>query len=139
MKQSNQKVVLEINASPEDAWKVIGAVDGVEKWFAPVITACRVDGQNRYCSTEEGDFTEDLLKVDHENRLFKYGIPQQPIMPVENIIGSMSVNEASNGNAEVTWEWTFEVSESDEAQIKEMFAGMGQMGIKGIESLINAN
>ena len=136
MKKSEQKVTLEINAAPEATWAIIGAATGVDQWLAPMITSCRVEGNKRYCGTETGEFEEDILKIDHENRVFKYAIPQQHLMPVENIVGTMQVLDAANNNAIVQWHWTFDVAEENEASAQEMLAGAGQMGIKGIEQLL---
>ena len=137
MKTSSQKVSVNIQSSPADAWEIIGAVDGVEQWLGP-ITACRVEGDKRYCSTDAGEFSEDILEVDHNNRVLKYAIPQQHMLPVENILGSMTVREGNDGGAVVDWEWSFDVDEENEAQAKEMLTHVGEMGINGIEALIHS-
>lgn len=136
MKKSNHKIALTIDASPEEAWNVIGAVKGVDQWLAP-ITACRVEGNKRYCTTEAGEFSEDILKVDHNNRVFQYAIPEQNMVPVENILGEMKVLQADNGNATIEWSWNFDVEDQNEAPAKEAFSMVGNMGLKGIEALIN--
>ena len=135
MKKSNQKVVLSLNTSPQAAWEIIGAVSGVEQWLAPMITSCRVEGNKRYCGTEGGEFEEDIISVDHENRTFKYGIPKQHMMPVENIFGTMKVLEGTDSQAIVEWSWAFDVAEEKEQEAKEMLAHAGQVGLKGIEQL----
>lgn len=134
MKKSNHKVSQTIDVSPSAAWQIIGAVEGVDKWLMP-IQACRVEGGKRYCTTEKGEFAEDILKIDHENYIFKYRIPSQNMMPIENILGQMSVNSAG-GKAVVEWAWEFDVEEATEATAKEMLTMIGNMGIEGIESLI---
>ena len=136
MIKSEQKVTIEINAAPEAAWEIIGAVTGVDQWLAPMITSCRVEGQKRYCGTEGGEFEEDILKIDHENRTFKYGIPQQHLMPAENIIGTMKVLEGHDNNAIIEWHWNFDVAAENELAVKEGLAGAGEMGIRGIEQLL---
>lgn len=136
MKKSEQKISIPIDVTPESAWNVIGAVSGVDKWLAPMITSCRVEGDKRYCSTEHGGFTEDILKVDHVNRELHYAIPEQNMIPIKNIVGMMKVRESDHGKAIIDWQWKFDVEEKTEAQAKEMLAGSGQMGISGIEKLI---
>ncbi len=136
MKKSQQTVTQIIDVSPDAAWKVIGAVDGVDKWLAPMITSCRIDGNKRICGTESGEFIEGIEKVDHASRVFQYSIPEQHMMPVKNILGTMKVHETEDGKASIEWSWLFEVEESAEQQAKEMFAGAGTMGISGIERLI---
>ena len=137
MKKSNHKISITINTSTEAAWKVIGAVTGVDKWMAP-ITACRVEGDKRFCATEAGEFSEDILKIDHENRVFKYAIPEQNMVPVQNIVGEMAVLDASPGKATIEWSWDFDVEEVKEEEAKSAFTMAGNMGIKGIEELILA-
>ena len=137
MQKSEQKVRIAVSSSPADVWGVIGRVSGVNEWLAPMITACRVEGSKRYCSTEGGEFEENILKIDHENRVFKYNIPEQHMLPVSNIVGTMSVFDGEDGGAEVTWHWTFDVVSDEEAQqAREMLAHAGEMGINGIDALI---
>lgn len=137
MKKSNEKVTVEVNASAEKVWKIIGAVDGVDKWFAPVIKTCKVDGDKRYCTTDAGPLNEDILEVNHQSKIFRYGIPEQNMIPVKNILGTMKVNDLGNGKSSVEWSATFDVEEDKEAEAKEMFRGAWTMGINGIEKLIN--
>jgi len=134
MKKSKQSIAVTLHVSAEATWKVIGGIEGVDQWLAP-ITDCRVEGSKRICTTEDGSFIEDILKIDHENRLLKYAIPKQHMMPVENIIGHMQVKE-DGGNARVEWSWEFDVEESRESEAKEMLAMVGNMGLNGIQSLI---
>ncbi len=138
MKKSTQTVTQIIDVSPEAAWKVIGAVDGVDKWLAPMITSCRIEGNRRICGTESGEFTEGIEKVDHARRVFQYSIPEQHMMPVKNILGTMKVSESHGGKASIEWSWLFDVEENAEQQAKEMLAGAGAMGIAGIERLIKS-
>lgn len=137
MKNSDHKVSVNINVSAEKAWEIIGAVNGVDKWLAPIET-CRIEGDKRYCTTEEGGFEEDILKVDHENKELHYAIPEQNMMPVSNILGMMKVRKSDEENSVVDWKWAFDVEENSEEQAKEMLSGIGQMGIEGIESLIKS-
>jgi Polyketide cyclase / dehydrase and lipid transport len=134
MKKSEHKISVAIDVSAEKAWEIVGAVDGVDKWLAPINT-CRVEGDKRFCSTDDGAFTEDILKVDDYNRELHYAIPQQNMMPISNILGMMKVRE-NNDKAIIDWQWEFDVEENTEEQAREMLSGVGQMGIKGIESLI---
>jgi len=138
MKKSNQKVSVTIDVSPEAAWEVIGAVDGVDKWLTP-IQACQLEGNKRYCTTEGGEFSEDILQVDHENRVLSYGIPVQHMIPVENILGQMQVRDAANGQATVKWSWDFDVEEAREEEAKEMLAMVGSIGITGIEAMLKGS
>ncbi len=138
MKRSNHKVEVTIGVTPASAWEVIGAVSGVDKWLGQ-ITSCRVEGNKRYCGTEHGEFSEDILKIDHENKVLKYSIPQQHMIPVENIVGQFHVLEAEDNRATIEWSWNFDVTSDNEGKAKEMLSGIGNMGIKGIENYIISN
>lgn len=137
MKKQEHKISMTIDASPEAAWKVIGAVGGVDEWLAPIKT-CRVDGNKRYCSTDAGSFEEDILKVDNEKKELHYAIPEQNMIPVKNIAGMMKVRDGKGGKAVIDWEWNFDVEEKDEEQALKMLSMTGEMGIKGIEKLIQS-
>lgn len=138
MKKSEQKVSVKINVTPEKVWEVVSAVKGVDKWLAP-IEACRLDGDKRYCTAGGKEFAEDILKVDHDKRELHYAIPQQHLIPVQNIFGIMKVRESENNQSVVDWQWTFDVEEDQEEAAKEIFTGLGQMGIEGIENYLTSN
>ena len=137
MKSSHHKIALKIDATAASAWNVIGAVSGVDKWLAP-ITSCRVEGNKRYCTTEAGEFSEDILNVDHDQMLFQYAIPEQNMIPIQNIQGAMKVLPTGTAQAMIEWSWSFEVEEANEAEAKEALTMVGNMGIKGIEDHIHA-
>ena len=138
MKNAEHSIQVAIDVTPAEAWGVIAAVKGVDQWLAP-ITACRVEGNQRICTTESGEFVEDILKVDSTNRVFEYGIPEQNMMPIRNIIGSMKVTETPEGKAQITWTWKYEVEAANDASAKEGLTMIGTMGITGIESLIKSS
>jgi hypothetical protein len=137
MKKSIQKVTMTIDTTPAAAWNIIGKVEGVDQWLDPIKT-CRLEGNKRYCSTDAGEFAEDILKVDHRNRILQYAIPSQQMLPVENIQGQMSVHESHAGKATIEWSWIFDVDEEREAEAKLMLSQIGAMGISGIETLIKS-
>ncbi len=138
MKTYHEKISKELNVTPEKAWEVIGAVSGVDKWFNSLIKSCRVDGDKRYCETGEGhQFTEDILEVNHEARIFKYAIPKQDMLPVENIIGTMSVDSNTAGLAIVNWSATFESASENAEMAQEAFINLWSMGLNDMEEYIN--
>ena len=134
MKRSNFKISQTIDVTPDEAWEIIGAVSGVDQWLGPIIS-CTVEGNKRVCGTEEGSFEEEILNVDHENKTLDYLIPQQHMMPVENIKGQMKVVNMG-GQANITWKWEYDVLEENEETAKGALQMVGGMGIAGIETLI---
>lgn len=135
-KASQEKVSLTINVDPQAAWDVIGAVGGVDKWFAPLIQSCRVEGNKRYCTTEAGMLDEDILEVNHRDRVFRYAIPKQSLIPCDNILGTIRITEARAGRTQIEWSATFDVLPEKEEEAKQIFAQAWTMGIMGLEQYI---
>jgi hypothetical protein len=135
--KSGNLIVYNTNIPAQKVWEVIGAVEGVDKWFAPVIKTCSVSGDTRTCGIEGNvTFDEKILLVDHKNRVFQYSIPTQPMIPMTNLTATMSVETDSKGNGIIVWYGTYDVSKQKEADVKEMLTGAWSMGAKGIENYI---
>lgn len=138
MKRISHKVEMAINANPKAVWKIIGSGKDVDKWLEP-ITSCRVEGDKRYCGTTEGSFAEDILESNDSTMTFRYFIPQQHMLPVENIEGKMQVNAINEERANVSWSWSFDIEESNIEAVQTGLSQIGEMGIKGIETLAQKN
>ena len=138
MKKSQQSVSKTISVSPDAAWKVIGGVGDVDKWLAPLIQACRVDGSKRYLTTEAGLLVEDILEVNHSERVLRYGIPKQPLIPVDNIFGAVKVSDAGGQQSTIEWSAEFDLLPENESGAKAALKDLYTMGIQGIENYINS-
>ncbi len=137
MKESSKSVEVTISANPDTVWEIVGSGKDVDKWLAP-ITSCRVEGNKRYCATAEGGFEEDILEIDQINKTFSYFIPEQHMLPVKDIKGRMQVKAVNADTTTVNWSWTYLVEETDDQMVKEALSGLGEMGIKGIETFANS-
>ena len=127
-----------LNTSIENVWKNISKASGVNGWL-PVITACRLEGQGegakRICSTEHGDMDETIIRIDHENKIFQYSINKQPLLPIENILGTMEVKEHS-GSTELIWSLEFTLpDESSFTMVKQAVEDMYATGAIGLENI----
>lgn len=139
MKQSKESVRVQINATPEAVWKIIGATSGVDKWFSSIIKSCRVEDGKRFCETTDGlPLVEHLLEINHETKTFRFAIPKQDMLPVSNIVEVMKVLDGEDGKAVVEWSGTWEVLPENEIVAKEAFTGLWTMGIKEMETYINS-
>lgn len=138
MIRTEQQVTLTIDSSPEDAWKIIGSGKDVNKWFPEMVKTCELKGNTRICGTEQGNIIEEILKIDNENKEFKYAFIEQSMIPnVHDLVGYMKVLTDDKGKAVVNWKWTFNAEDTESAnQAKEAFKGAGNMGIMGIESYV---
>ena len=141
MQKSEAKVKVALKVSAKQAWDVIGSASGVDKWFPSVIKSCRVENGKRFCETTEGiPLIEDIIEINHEKRIFRFAIPKQEMMPVENIFETMAVTDGENGLAVGEWSGSWNVSSENESSMKDAFVGLWTMGLKELEAyIINSN
>lgn len=131
-----------VQASPDMIWNVLKTGTNLEKWI-PIISTCELNGNGagakRTCSTPEGNvLKETILLIDAANRIFKYRIDEQDMMPLKNYVGTVSVL-SRNGQTEVNWSADFELldeaaSSAVESGLKDIF----KLAISGLESFANA-
>ena len=127
-----------INAIADIVWGHIKNGKGVDKWL-PVITACSLEGEGegakRVCELEQGKMLETILKVDEGKKMFVYSIDKQPLLPIENIKGTMQV-VAKNEGTELRWDLEFSLpDESMYPMVKEAIQGLYAAGANGLENL----
>lgn len=123
-----------LNAPIDKVWANISKATGVNEWL-PVIIACKLDGDKRICSTQQGDMNETILKIDSENKLFQYAIDSQPLLPIENIIGTMQVFEME-GKTQLHWDLNFTIKEEEMLpMVKQAVEGMYAAGANGLENI----
>jgi uncharacterized protein YndB with AHSA1/START domain len=123
-----------INAPIEKVWANISKATGVNEWL-PVITACRLDGNKRVCTTEQGDMNETILKIDNDQKIFQYAIDEQPLLPIAHIIGTMQVFEQDN-NTKLNWNLEFTLqNETMYETVKQVVEGMYAAGANGLEKI----
>ena len=120
-------------AAPAAAvWDHLRTGEGVDKWFAP-ITACRVEGNRRYCEAGDARLEETIEESDDATMTFRYSIQQQDMMPVSDIAGTMRVEAVDADNCLLHWDVTFDVaSEELFAQLEPQIEGMYAVGASGL-------
>lgn len=139
MQKSEAKISMALNVSIEEAWKVISSVDGVDKWFPSVIKSCRYENGKRYCETNDGiPLIENILEINHENRVFKFSIPEQTMSPVSEIEETMQVKKNEKGETIIDWSGTWLVEKENEQPMIETFSNLWTMGLKEMETFINS-
>jgi uncharacterized protein YndB with AHSA1/START domain len=125
-----------VNAPIEKVWTNISKATGVNEWL-PVIKACRLDGNKRVCSTEQGDMNETILKIDNDQKIFQYSIDEQPLLPISDIIGTMQVLEQDN-NTKLNWNLEFTLQDETMYEtVKQAVEGMYAAGANGLETISN--
>ncbi len=125
-----------VNAPVNKVWDNIRKGTGVDNWL-PVITACHLEGNKRICTTEQGDMKETILKIDHDQKIFQYAIDEQPLLPIENIVGTMAV-EQKDGKTELNWKLDFTLEdETMLPMVRQVLHELYEAGAKGLETLSN--
>lgn len=133
MKQTIE-TVHSIDAPANKVWENISKATGVNNWL-PVVTACRLDGNKRVCTTEQGDMDETILKIDADQKLFQYSIDKQPLLPIENIIGTMKISD-EEGKTVLIWNLDYTIQdETMLAMVTQAIKEMYEAGAKGLETI----
>ncbi len=139
MKKTIQ-TVNQVNAPLDKVWAKVGPGTNMDKWM-PIVAACRVEGNKRVCDTHEaGALKETILKSDAVNKVFQYRIDEQSMLPVSNIIGTMTLSE-KEGGTQLKWDVEFDISEENIGafeDIKTNTEGLYQMAAASLAEYANA-
>lgn len=128
------KTFHELKANPEKVWKTISKASGVNDWL-PIITSCKLDGDRRICSTEQGDLKETILEIDDKNKTFTYAIDEQPLLPIQNVVATMKVI-SKNEYTELSWNMDFDIEDESQLPIvEEAVRGLYSAGAEGLEKV----
>lgn len=132
--QKTIKTSHNLNANPDKIWKTISKASGVNQWL-PITTSCSLEGKKRVCRTEQGDLKETILKINHDNKIFKYAIDEQPLLPIQNVIGTSKVIAKEKGT-ELEWNMDFDLEDENQLPIvKQAIEGLYQSGANGLENI----
>ena len=132
MKKMMIEVKKIIAVAPGNVWPTVAKADGLKEWF-PVITACHVEGNQRFCSMQGGgDLQETIISTDNATRTFTYSVDKHP-MPWGPAHCTMKVNDAGMGKSEIIWTSSFECNDEVASQATEMMNGLYGQGIDALE------
>ncbi len=111
---------VDIAATPERVWEVLGDLTSVDKWIPGVASVVRTD-DGRACTFEDGRVQQEkILDYSPEARSYRYVIDGAPL-PVKDNTGKFSVHDAS-GHARVVWESSFvALDPSTESEVAQMW------------------
>jgi len=97
---------IEIAATPEQVWAVLGDLTSVDRWIPGVTTVTRT-ATGRVCTFADGHTQdEQILDYTPTNRSYRYVIEGAPL-PVRDNTGRFAV-ETADDHARVVWESSFE-------------------------------
>jgi carbon monoxide dehydrogenase subunit G len=128
---------IEINATPDEVWAVLGDLASVEQWI-PGVTAVAVDGMTRACTFEDGHTqNEQILEYSSSARSYRYRIEGAPL-PVTDNIGSFAVRPG-DGSTLVVWESSFQPLDPEMAeQLAQMWQPYLPMVLGNLKNLVES-
>ena len=97
---------IDIAATPEQVWAVLGDLTSVDRWIPGVTTVTRT-AAGRVCTFADGHTQdEQILDYTPTDRSYRYVIEGAPL-PVRDNTGRFAV-ESADDHARVVWESSFE-------------------------------
>lgn len=125
---------IEIPASPDAVWQLIGGFDALPDWL-PAVPKSELSegGRVRTLTTPSGEaIVEQLMSYDHNDRSYSYTILKAPF-PVTGYLSTLRVREAGAGGSRVEWfgEFTPNPGVSDAKAIS-IFQTLYEGGLKAL-------
>ncbi len=111
---------IDIAATPERVWHVLGDLTSVDRWIPGVTAVTRTD-TGRICTFDDGHVqNEEILDYSPPTHSYRYVIDGAPL-PVRDNTGTFTVEDA-DGQARVVWESSFvALDPAMAAQLAEMW------------------
>ena len=128
---------VDIDASPERVWEVLGDIGSVDRWI-PGVTSVTVAGMARVCGFEDGHSqNEQILDYSPETRSYRYLI-EGALLPIADNTGAFTV-EAADGRARVVWESSFRALDpSKEVELAEIWEPYLPMVLANLKATVES-
>nr|WP_255294765.1 SRPBCC family protein [Bacillus sp. AFS041924] len=127
-------VTMEIPASPENVWQLIGGFNSLPDWL-PYIPNSELSegGRVRSLANPDGDVIIERLEAFNPNdRFYTYSIMQAPF-PVTNYQSTIRVQEHSDSNKSiVVWTGSFTPVDVTDQEVINLFHGIYQDGLEAL-------
>jgi len=126
---------IDIAATPERVWHVLGDLTSVDRWIPGVTAVTRTD-TGRMCTFDDGHVqNEQILDYSPPTHSYRYVIDGAPL-PVRDNTGTFTVEDA-DGQARVVWESSFvALDPAMAAQLAEMWEPYLPMVLANLKQLV---
>jgi len=127
---------IEINASPDAVWAVLGDLAATRDWLPGTVDA-RVDGTTRVCVMAGGEEVhEQISDYSTRERAYRWRHLRVPL-PVRHSNGRYTVTPSADGGATVTLETEFSpVDPAATAELTAMIDAAFQQSLHGLRRWI---
>lgn len=126
---------VDIAATPDQVWEVLGDVTSVDRWIPGVTAVTRTDS-GRACTFADGHTQDErILDYSPATRSYRYLIDGAPL-PVTDNTGRFAV-EDTGGQARVVWESSFRPTDPSTAeQVAELWAPFMPMVLANLKRVV---
>lgn len=129
------EVARTIPVAADAAWAIVRTGTDVNQWF-PVITACRREGDQQFCTMANGgELVESITGATEATRTFSYIVTGHPL-PVGAVSSSLQVRSAGEGEAEIVWRAEFDGEDPAATEVAAMLEGLYGQGIEGLADFV---
>ncbi|MFJ8258589.1 SRPBCC family protein [Peribacillus asahii] len=126
---------IEIFASPEQVWQLIGGFDSLPDWL-PYIPSSKVSegGRVRHLANPDGGaIVERLEAFNDKERYYTYSIMKAPF-PVTDYLSTIRVKEGTDGKTSlVEWAGSFTPVEVSDEEAINLFHGIYKDGLEALQ------
>ena len=133
---------IELNASPNTVWKMIGGFNSLDVWH-PVVIDSQIQGNGmkpgdvRVLTLLNGSkITEKLIALSNTKKAYTYAITDSPL-PVMDYVSTLSVSESNKGKTRVEWKSTFNAINTPDDEAVETIAGIYHAGLNNLGKYFN--
>lgn len=132
---------VELPASPEDVWQLIGGFGSLPDWL-PYIPESKLTagGRLRHLANPGGAaIIERLEHYDNANWTYSYSILQSPF-PISRYVATLRVQVGTNGHgSRVVWCGDFDADGVSDEEVCELFGGIYRDGLKALAARYGAS
>jgi hypothetical protein len=125
---------IEIPASPDEVWQLIGGFDSLPDWL-PYIPKSELSegGRVRRLANPSGEtIVERLEAFDNTARSYSYSILRAPF-PVTNYLSTLRVQETDGGKtSRVEWSGQFTPNGVSDQEASRLFQGIFEDGLRAL-------
>ncbi|RAT94191.1 SRPBCC family protein [Brevibacillus sp. Leaf182] len=136
---ANTMATIEISASPDQVWNLIGGFNSLPDWL-PYIPSSELSegGRVRRLENPDGDvIIERLVGFNDKERSYTYSIMQAPF-PVTNYESTLRVRENGSKGTLVEWSGTFTPVGVSEDEVIKLFHGIYTDGLEALKKAVQA-
>ena len=133
-------VSIEIPASVDQVWQLMGGFDSLPDWL-PFIPKSMVSegGRVRSLTTSDGGTVIERLEAfDNRQRSYSYSIIQAPFPVVDYLSTIAVVATADNNITRVEWSGSFTPVNVSDADAEALFSGIYRDGLQALKNNFSA-